>query len=578
MKHLIHLVRADVRRFRLLLAIWMLIQIMDAVFRGVRPALAADPRLATAADLLATVLFLTRWLGLIVIVPLVVQTHPLVGSDAFWMTRPIPWRALFASKVVLLGTTFVAVPAVCELALMLACRVPVAEMPLVTMETILFQSLWLFIVMALSAVTRNLARFALVAGSVLVALVLLINITIAVMIRNMPDGPQLTAVDVRSVATPAGGAAMLLLLIMAAVAQIVVQYRTRSTRASVGTGVAGFAIVVLMVLMWPWEEHPLPVPEWARQDSALRLIADSPKGEFRPLEDGSPWSRSGGWQIGSVRLRLSEVVPGWLAAARLADATVQFVDGKTLVTAGNGHSSPVPIESVEDSPIRVVMRQVLGVGRVREGWPGRPAVEAVPAIVVRQADFKAYLGATGTYRGRFLVDLDHVEVAAALPLEAGAEFQDRRRRIVIDQVVPQAEAAMIRVRQFTTATMFESGSLPRVSFYLRNREKAEAVAGSAHEGVRMSSGLGAPLFFGVSHYATGPGGGFTVTGDFIRFPEAYRTDEQIVDISPDWLSRAELVIVHTVPAGSVTRTLEISGFEIAAAPPPRPPMRSSRAP
>jgi hypothetical protein len=68
--------------------------------------------------------------------------------------------------------------------------------------------------------------------------------------------------------------------------------------------------------------------------------------------------------------------------------------------------------------------------------------------------------------------------------------------------------------------------------------------------------------FGAS---AGPGSGFTVTGDVIRFPETYRTDEQMIDISADWLSRAELVIVYTVPAGSVSRTLEVSGIQIGPA-------------
>src|SRR5688572_13798244 len=208
MKLVGHLVRADLRRFRLLLAGWVLIEVLDTIFTGVQPFLTGDPRTSTAIGLLAMVLFFTRWLGMIVIVPLVVQTHPLVGSDAFWMTRPIPWRALFASKVVLLGATLVAVPALCELVLMLASRVPAAEVPYVTLQTVLFQSLWLFVVMALSTTTRNLSRFALAAGSVLVAFVLLINVVIAVLIRNLPGGPELTVMTSRSVPSPAAGTVM----------------------------------------------------------------------------------------------------------------------------------------------------------------------------------------------------------------------------------------------------------------------------------------------------------------------------------------------------------------------------------
>ncbi len=566
MRPLLHLVSFDVRRFRLLLAAWVLIQIADTIFQGVQPALSMDSRLLTSVDLLAAMLYLTRWFGLVVIIPLVVQAHPLVGSDAFWMTRPISWRALFASKAVLLGTMMVVVPALCELALMLASRVPLVDVAFVTLQSILFQAFWLFLIMALSATRRTLAGFALVVGSLLVALVLLFNIVIAVVVRNMPEGPQLTVVAGRSVANPTAGVVVLMVVIAAAIAQLVVQYRTRSITASVGVGLAGVAVAILIVLKWPSHEPQVPVPEWANRQSALRLVADSEKGEFKLLENGARWSDSDGWQIGSVRLRLSGVEGGWLGTVRLADGTVQFPDGTTLATAGNGYSSsPVAFESVDDSPRRVAMRHVLGVSRVRELSYDRFTVEAMPAIVVKQADYKRYAGAIGTYRGHFLVDLDHFEIAATLPLEPGAEFQDRRRRIVLDQVIRQAQSASIRLREFTAATMFDADELPPVSFYLRNRDTAEAVAGLAREGGGMSAGIGMPLFVvGLHVSGGGRGTGFVVTGNLIRFPEA-PSEEPIVGINADWLSHAELVVVTTVPSGSVSRTLEISNFAIAPA-------------
>jgi hypothetical protein len=553
MKHFSHLVSADVRRFRMLLGMFVVILIADAVFRGVRPMLAADPRLATALDLLGAVLFVTRWLGFIVIVPLVVQTHPLVGSDAFWMTRPIPRRALFASKVVLLWTTCVAVAAACEAALMLASRMPASAIASVAFQSVLLQSLSLFILMALASTTRNLARFALVTGSVLVALVLLIYIAIAVMIRSMPAGPQLTEVTGRTVPSPTGGVVLVVLITIAAIVQLVVQYRTRSTRASVCAGVAGFAIAFMTPELWPSHERLLPVPDWAGRESALRLIAESPRGEFRPTGDGSPFGGFEGWQTGGIRLSVSSVEESWLVTVRLRDATVAFDDGTTLSTAANGYSWRVP---------GVAMRQALGVRRV-VGAPTDPPVDTtMPAIVLTQADFNRHSGSTATYRGRFVVDLDHIEIAATLPLRAGAEFRDRRHRIVTDRVALQGRGASIRLRQLTATSMLDAGTIPHLSFYLRNRDTSEAVAGSTDEG--MSTSL-APFFFGgVS--TSGPVMGFSASGHFIRFPDHYGAVEERFEITTEWLSQAEMVIVRTVPAGSVTITLEVPDFEIEAAP------------
>lgn len=570
MKHVAHLLSADIRRFRVLLAVWVLIQIVDTVFKGVRPALGLDSRLLVTLDLLAALLYLIQWLGLIVLVPLVVQTHPLVGSDAFWMTRPIPWRSLVASKLVLLGTTFVAVPALCELALMQASRVPPATIPFVTLQTILFHSFWLLLVMALAATTRNLARFALVVGSVLVALVLFINVAIAVLVRSMSQDPKVTVVTARLHEGAIAGAVMVLLLIAAAAVQIAVQYRTRSTRASVTAGAAVASVAILSMFLWPSHERPLPVPEWARQDSALQLVAASRRGEFTPLHPGAYMVRSADWQMGGMRARLRGIEPGWLPGVRLVDGSVQFGDGTTLTTAENGQWALVPFEAMDGAPNLFVMRQVLGVGRVRGGTHAGGPLEAVPAILVREADFQKYSGATGTYRGRFLVDLDHVEIAAVLPLEAGAEFQESRRRIVIDQIVPRAQGASIRLRQFTASTVFDAHPLPHVSFYLRNRGADEAVAGSPHETMGLTAGLGLAFLFGMSGYSPGQDPGFTIASGLIGFHGDVRPGEPVVDISADWLSRAELVIVRTVTSGSVPRTLEISGFEIAPAP-PRPP-------
>ncbi len=440
------------------------------------------------------------------------------------MTRPIPWRALFASKIILLGTTFVAVPALCEVVLMLACRVPIAEIALVALQTILFQALWLLFVMALSATTRDLARFALVAGGVLVGLVLLVSTSLAVMLRSMPDGPQLSVVTGRAVSGPAAGVVMLLLLIVAAVVPLVVQYRTRSVRTSVAAGVAGISVAVLIGMMWPSHEEPLPVPVWARQESAVRMVAESQKGEFRLLE--SPWNRPESWQLGSVRLGLSGIEPGWLATVMLVDASVQFDDGTTLATAGNGYQSPLSFESVADSPVKVVMRHVLGVERVWERSQDhvRPAVDA---IAVSQADFKRYLG-------------QERHVSRAFPREPrprrnrGDASTPRRRRIS-GSATPHRRRSSHPAspgRLFTGAPVHNGNHLPfeysSSTVVLSSQPRCSRSRRRLCErgDSEMSAGVGLAMLFGVSSHSSEPANGFDVTSDLIRFPEGYGSDDR----------------------------------------------------
>jgi hypothetical protein len=577
MKQLLHLVRGDLRRFRILLALWMLVVIGETVFRGVRPTFADERQLSMMFNLLAAVLSTTRWLGMVVIVALVVQTHPLVGSDAFWMTRPISWRLLLASKLVLLVTTLVAVPAVAELVLMAACRVPMVEAVPIALQLIVFQCLWLFVFMALSSVTKNLARLALVAGSVLIGLILLFNLMIVLMMRRMDDGPQMVDVVPRTETSPVGFVVTLLLTIVAVFTLVAEQYRTRSVRRSVLTGAAGICVALAAVFFWPPRARLVPLPDWANRESAVQLTAETPRGEFRLGHEGWPLRPGSGWQLGAARLTVRGVEEGWLTTVTLKDASITFA-GATVRTAGNGYSTQAVLmagkDSIHDGPHSAVERQVLGVSRLLESLPLPQAERGTPAIILAEAEFRNRLGSRGTYRGSFQVDLDRLTVAATLPLQAGATFHSRQRRLILDQVVAQSRAASIRLRHFISTPMFASELRPRLSFYLRNRNRSEAVAGSSHGGFgSFSTGIGLPMLVSASVHSAEPDGGFSIMSEVIRFPvtyAGYASGPPPFEITPEWLSQAELVIVHTIPAGSVSRDVEITGFEIAEAP-PRPP-------
>jgi len=348
----------------------------------------------------------------------------------------------------------------------------------------------------------------------------------------------------------------------------VMQYRTRSVRASVATGAAGLAAMILIDMMWPWQARQVPVPAWATADAAVKLVSESVQGQFRPLDDGHPWSPAGAWRIGSLELRAAGVEDGWLATAKLEAGTVSFADGTTLATVGNGYSAAVRPTSVEEAPLDAMVRRVLGVARLLQASPEEVSGRWTPAIVLTQADFDKYQSATGTYRGRFVVDLNRVVVASTLPLQAGAVFQGHRHRIRIEQVSAQGGTASIRLRELTSGSMFDGDTPPTVTFYLRNPAAAEAVAGSSGETLGMSPGVGL-MMVGLSGYSAEAGPGFNVTSSAIRFPAWYGVNGKRVELSAEWLAQSELVILHTIAAGSVTRTIEVPGFQMIAAPPSR---------
>src|SRR5262249_38024591 len=171
MTRLWHLLATDVRRHRWLLLLWLFITAGSAATLGLMPMAATDPRSASMAGLLYFLLSCTYATLFVVIVPLVVQTHPAVGSDAFWMTRPIPPQRLFPEKLLLLCAAVAVVPIAADVVLMALYEVPLATSAAVAAQGLFFKSLWIALLMAMAVVTASLPRFAVLCGAVMATIV-----------------------------------------------------------------------------------------------------------------------------------------------------------------------------------------------------------------------------------------------------------------------------------------------------------------------------------------------------------------------------------------------------------------------
>ncbi len=70
------------------------------------------------------------------------------------------------------------------------------------------------------------------------------------------------------------------------------------------------------------------------------------------------------------------------------------------------------------------------------------------------------------------------------------------------------------------------------------------------------------LFPGLYFGSSSSSGGFSVTGQFIRFPPGYSSEKDRLDIDEAWIAGAEIVIVRATGEGSVSRPLEIPDFPL----------------
>jgi hypothetical protein len=549
---LAHLIGADVRRFRLPIFGWLLLEALVAALQVPQPSVEGTDALRMAASLLR----LAEEILAIVLVVLVVQAHALVGDNAFWMTRPIPRSTLLASKLTLLGMLMIGIPVALELVAMTVAHVPAGEIARVVVQTTLLDGLWLAVVMAGAAITANFVRFATLVGAAMSGLGLWIVLNLAyLVIRPNKEPPSSAGPDIPD---PTGSLIFVASTLVAASVLIGVQYWTRSRRRGGWAGGAAFGVALMITAFWPWPflKPHLIVPAWARKPSALRLSADPRTVDFSNQIGWSENKRL--WRTGQAKLWLGGLEPGWSATVGLLDASLELDSGDILRTAADAYASAVSLEGRTEHPGKTVLRSVLNVKELPAF--NLPQGESATIFVVSQADFLKHASSNGTYHGRFRVNLTREEVAGVLPLRPGVVFQVGAYRLEIEDIVIEPMTALrLRGRQSNATSWFDRRPTSLYAFYLRNGQTSEAIAGNAWDPASGSMPTGA---MSVSTFRTSEG--FDAHGVMIRFP-AHLPQGQSFPLTRSWLDRAELVIVRLTREGSVERTLS---FNVALRPSP----------
>lgn len=563
MKLLAHLVRFDLRRFRWVILLWCLLVAADIVVTGVRPALIGDIFRYENVGMVGGLLWAAIEIGMAVIVPLVVQAHPVVGSDAFWMTRPVPPRTLFAAKVLLLGVLTVLVPAVARLALMLLSRVPLGESLFVALDILIGRGAWLAVLLAGAVVTLNLPRFAVLWGSIFLSLVLIVTVMIMGASGDL-FAERFAAASGTPVVPPnpdpTTGVVWLLCVMIAGFGLGAIQYRTRLRRVSVPAGVGALVLLTMAVSYWPFPLLSVPsaVPAWAMDPSTLQLRSLSATLEMT-VEHGM----TGGWTVpssGRTRLSVSGLQPGWMPRLELLGASLTTDRGTELANRVRGYQSTPEFQGSSDHPFRVVARQVLGVNRVLVSTPPDPELTTLMAVPAKEIE--PLLPAQARYRGDFALHLVHWELVAALPLRPGVEFRDAAYRLALERVSRgPGERLTVHARESNATSSFDRKPAVTFGFYVRSAAHSSAMAGEASEPHQSRAVFSMFPFFVGGRSAPE---GFSTRGAVITFPVFHNPQEEKFEWEPAWYDDAELVIVRMTDTGAVARTLDLRQVVVVA--------------
>jgi hypothetical protein len=558
-----HLVWSDVRRFHWLIAGLMAVTAVSTALDGFMPEFATDRAALASLGMTAVVLWVAEGLLAALLIARVVQGDRLVGTTAFWFTRPINPIMLFAAKASTIGLVTLVWPVLCEAVLMAFHRVPVGQILLGAIQDFGWRALLVFALMSAAAITANITRYVILCASVVVAaaigsavyalaekdrgsVIATVTLTVA--------GSSTFAFSPRAVYDHTADILRVVLTLVSLIALVVIQYRHRSIRKALLIGVAGVAVSIAAASLGPpsvvrADSRP---PAWTDAETALSIGIDARSMEVMPTMDfGLP---AGAVKV-SARAQLSGVAPAWLASSRLAHATVTLADGSSI----NGLPFPRGFLLPEDfyGPGQVqAVKQVLG---VRSLGDERYASGGMATLfLARREDVTRLASGPASYRGSFEIDLTQLTVASTLPLTRGATFQEGSYRLAIGEITPLDGALIIGVRSSDLQTVFDRQLRPSYSFYLRNRDKSEAAGG-----MLVSEGTGhlVPFLFGLHLYRSSSAG-FTVYPGQLHFRASPGQRHIEADLTEEWLKGAELVIVRSKYEGTVERTVALDGLQV----------------
>jgi hypothetical protein len=517
-----HLAWHDLRSQRALLLAWVgiLALLPAAILAG--PALL--PRMPRTP-----VLLLLRLLSTGLLAALIIQGDSLVGTTAFWLTRPISRTTLFVSKLVSLGLVLVVVPWAVTLTAWWSTGALASDTVRAANAVAVEQGVVTLLAVMAACITSSLTHFvvALVAGFALVSaaggLVLPMALRLWPLLVWQPD-------------------VFIVALFVLGLPIIGYQFTRRRERRSAAMVMVALLAAIGAGLAWPAEPRIRPSRP---VDQTLVKQEDV----IVSLDPETVIERSWSEQIDGVavpRTQLSAVITAdspsdaVLLSAVAIDSRLLFSD-RTVSDRMSIPSARLsgPRSSTRKNPFGLAKQAalrpslLLAPPNVFGNQFGRTEVATLPAdLADRHKGEPVVLNGTVTFRA------SRYRVRGAFPARPGTRFAFPGSAMEITSVSISPAGAAIGFREASVRSLRpETMDFPE--YYLRNAARHEAFG---LEFARVSS---APL--------TMTSGVILMTGTWQVRSNSYAFTESRIDAA--WLEGAELVLLNLEDLGTFTRPL-----------------------
>ena len=240
-----HIVKKDLRALRWPIGVWILC-IFAKLGVGVLLLNASGQEGVEwfrQMDMMAKGLAVGEVLSFVLVAALI-QEDLMVGTTAFWMTRPISGGRLLRAKLLTIGLVFLLAPVVVTLPWWLGCHYGLDEIAWAAAETFAVHAIVVLAALLWSAVTDGLGRFVMWS---LVTLVVTPMVTAIlnyyIQRKNVIQVPEITSTRLLVAAA---------VLLLGTGVVLVHQYLTRRTWRSFTLIGATVGLMTLILAFWPW--------------------------------------------------------------------------------------------------------------------------------------------------------------------------------------------------------------------------------------------------------------------------------------------------------------------------------------
>jgi hypothetical protein len=548
MNPVIHLFKKDVRHLLILLALWLLLVLCQAVLIGTgMGAAAGDMVLQVIYSMVSMLIPVLQFIVLVVIVPLLVQDEPLVGTTAFWFTRPVARKDLLAGKSLFIGALLVLPPLLAEIIMLVCNEVTPRHVWLAVPEVLMNQFALILAIWALASLTRTFARFA-VAGIVVIIAIWLVEAGIAV--AQLLQGDMfLKKVGQYSLFESRGIVSAVVTIVFCGVA-VVHQYLTRQTTRTIV--IACIAAVADMVVTSAWPVDFLKTPRAPVQHEVLkgetvRVAMDRPNMLFN--HDAFSFRSSAAPKKDvSGSLTVSGLPEGLAANVTAVRSKVVYPDGKTITSDGDNLMSHAALfnNQWDTKAISHALGGVSILNKSEHSYHSETLIELDSDV------FYKYRETKGVYTADVGLNVYKCEITGVLPLQKKARFDKGSEHVVVSNVLREPRGCSVILSSKTVKLLFAADARADITsmmggskalYVLRNQKLGQALVPKQdfNAGNMWMSQSSARLVIQP-----------------IRL--RYESDKKETSIDEAWLADADLVRVEAVEVGTLSASLRVEDF------------------